>query len=251
MTLLKDQSFNGLAEKFNRNIYGTTKGRLRHQLLCDVLSEVLAEEPAQNIIELGGGTGVMSAFLAGLGHQLTLTDISEDILTIARQQLDAGIAVRQTDLFDIDNLGEFDVVVCHAVLEWLARPFEALSLLAERMRPGARLSLTFFNRDAALFSNAVYGNFEYIARGMKVKNQVRLNPQQPLVPREVIAEVQNLGFTVHSMRGIRCFHDYLRDRDMADSKYEELLATERQYGHREPYLWLGKYFHLWLEKRPD
>ena len=50
MTLLKDQSFNGLAEKFNRNIYGTTKGRLRHQLLCDVLSEVLADEPAQNII---------------------------------------------------------------------------------------------------------------------------------------------------------------------------------------------------------
>ena len=103
---MKDQSFNGLAEKFNRNIYGTTKGRLRHQLLCDVLSEVLAEAPAQNIIELGGGTGVMSAFLAGLGHQLTLTDISEDILTIARQQLDAGIAVRQTDLFDIDDLGE-------------------------------------------------------------------------------------------------------------------------------------------------
>ena len=151
---MKDQSFNGLAEKFNRNIYGTTKGRLRHQLLCDVLSEVLAEEPAQSIIELGGGTGVMSAFLAGLGHQLTLTDISEDILTIARQQLDAGIAVRQADLFDIDDLGEFDIVVCHAVLEWLARPFEALSVLADRMRPGARLSLTFFNRDAALFSNA-------------------------------------------------------------------------------------------------
>ena len=71
MTLLKDQSFNGLAEKFNRNIYGTTKGRLRHQLLCDVLSEVLAEEPAQNIIELGGGTGVMSAFLAGLGRSIS------------------------------------------------------------------------------------------------------------------------------------------------------------------------------------
>lgn len=247
---MKDQSFNGLAEKFNRNIYGTTKGRLRHQLLCDVLSEVLADEPAQNIIELGGGTGVMSAFLAGLGHQLTLTDISEDILTIARQQLDAGIAVRQADLFAIDDLGEFDVVVCHAVLEWLARPFEALSILADRLRPGARLSLTFFNRDAALFSNAVYGNFDYIARGMKVKNQVRLNPQQPLVPKAVIAEVEKLGFEVQSMRGIRCFHDYLRDRQMADSKYDELLALEREYGQREPYLWLGKYFHLWLEKRP-
>ena len=248
---MKDQSFNGLAEKFNRNIYGTTKGRLRHQLLCDVLSEVLAEEPAQNIIELGGGTGVMSAFLAGLGHQLTLTDISEDILTIARQQLGAAIAIRQADLFDINDLSEFDVVVCHAVLEWLARPYQALAMLAERMQAGAKLSLTFFNRDAALFSNAVYGNFDYIARGMKVKKQVRLNPQQPLVPKDVIAEVQNLGFTVHSMRGIRCFHDYLRDRDMDDSKYEELLATERQYGHQEPYLWLGKYFHLWLEKQPD
>lgn len=247
---MKDQSFNGLAEKFNRNIYGTTKGRLRHQLLCQVLNELLAQQPGQTIIELGGGTGVMSAYLDELGHCLTLTDISEDVLCIARQQLAPRITVKQADLFAINDLANFDVVVCHAVLEWLAKPFDALTVLAERMRVGSKLSLTFFNRDAALFSNALYGNFDYIAKGMKVRNQVRLNPQQPLEPRAVIAEVQKLGFDVLKMRGIRCFHDYLRDRDMADSKYQALLDLEWRYGDEEPYLWLGKYFHLWLEKRP-
>ncbi|GGF56630.1 methyltransferase [Alteromonas lipolytica] len=245
---LKDQSFNGLAHKFNRNIYGTTKGQLRHTLLCEVLSESLSGLPPQRIIELGGGTGVMSAFLAAQGHHLTLTDISEEILALAREQLDSAIDIRQADLFSVNELGDFDVVVCHAVLEWLAHPFDALAHLGTQMAPGAKLSLTFFNRDAALFSNAIYGNFDYIARGMKVKNQVRLNPQQPLSPKVVIDRLEQLGFSIKSMRGIRCFHDYLRDKDMAASHYEELLALERQYCTQEPYLWLGKYFHLWLEK---
>lgn len=246
---MKDQSFNGLAHKFNRNIYGTTKGQLRHTLLCEALSEVLDDLPSQQIIELGGGTGVMSAFLAARGHQLTLTDISEEILTLAREQLDDSIRIRQADLFSVTDLSDFDVVVCHAVLEWLAKPFDALTYLAAQMKSGARLSLTFFNRDAALFSNAVYGNFDYIARGMKVKNQVRLNPQQPLGPKAVITHLERLGFSIQGMRGIRCFHDYLRDKQMAESHYQELLALERQYCTMEPYMWLGKYFHLWLEKR--
>ncbi len=34
----------------------------------------------------------------------------------------------------------------------------------KNMKPGARLSLSFFNQDANLFANAIYGNFDYIAK---------------------------------------------------------------------------------------
>lgn len=119
------------------------------------------------------------------------------------------------------------------------------------MRPGAQLSLSFFNRDAALFGNAVYGNFDYIAQGMKIRNQVRLTPQHPLQPKTVIQWVEEQGLAIVAMRGIRCFHDYLRNPEHATSEYQKLYQLERQYNRQEPYLWLGKYFHLWITKPAD
>ena len=240
---MQDQSFDGIAGKFAKNIYGTSKGALRHQLLCDALDELLPAGKL-NIIELGGGTGVMSSYLANKGHALTLTDISADILTMA--EVPPSVVTYQADLQSVQNLADFDIVLCHAVLEWLADPKAALAHMAKNMRPGSWLSLTFFNKDAALFGNAVYGNFDYIARGMKVKKQVRLNPKQPLSVAQVTEWVEELGFEIAASRGIRCFHDYLRDPKKASEDYESLLALERQYNQLAPFKWFGKYFHLWL-----
>ena len=116
------------------------------------------------------------------------------------------------------------------------------------MKPGARLSLSFFNQDANLFANAIYGNFDYIAKGMKVKKQVRLNPKQPLSATRVVEHCESLGFKIIEKAGIRCFHDYMRDITHQSSKFDDLLALERQYHRQAPYLWLGKYFQLILEK---
>ena len=240
---MQDQSFDGIAGKFAKNIYGTSKGALRHQLLCDALDALLPAGKL-NIIELGGGTGVMSSYLANKGHTLTLTDISADILSMA--EVPPSVVTYQADLQSVQNLADFDIVLCHAVLEWLADPKAALAHMAENMRSGSWLSLTFFNRDAALFGNAVYGNFDYIARGMKVKKQVRLNPKQPLSVAQVTEWVEELGFEIAASRGIRCFHDYLRDPKKASEDYESLLALERQYNQLAPFKWFGKYFHLWL-----
>lgn len=243
---MKDQSFDGIAGKFARNIYGTSKGALRHQLLCEALDELLPKGTL-NIIELGGGTGVMSAYLASKGHHLTLTDISSEILALA--EVPESVHKKQADLQSVSNLADYDVVLCHAVLEWLEDPRAAITHMAHSMRPGSWLSLTFFNRDAALFGNAVYGNFDYIARGMKVKKQVRLNPKQPLPVAQVIQWVEELGLEIVSSRGIRCFHDYLRDTKKASEDFDALLALERQYNQQPPFKWLGKYFHLWLRVR--
>lgn len=246
---MKDQFFNDIADKFAKNIYGTSKGRLRQQILESVLTPVLDTAP-MNIIELGGGTGVMSHFMASFGHHVTHTDASPDILAHAKALLAdyPDITIRQQALLETGDLSSYDLIGCHAVLEWLYEPFAAIQSIADRMASGSLLSLSFFNRDAALFSNALYGNFDYIARGMKVRNQVRLNPQQPLKPTEVMSAATDAGFTVIKKTGIRCFHDYMKDKNLSDEAYASLLALELQYCQQEPYLWLGKYFHLLLRK---
>ncbi len=245
-----DQYFDGIADKFASNIYGTTKGRLRHLLLLDILKPLLEKMPVSKVIDLGGGTGIMTREVAQMGHDVTLVDASADVLVLAQEYL-AGVenvTFRKGTIQSETDLQRFDVVICHAVLEWLASPLETLSEICLNMRPGALLSLTFFNRDAALFGNAVYGNFDYIAKGMKVKNQVRLNPQNPLVPADVIRCVEEAGMEVKSLSGIRCFHDYMRERHLSDSQFEELVALERRYMNTEPFCRLGKYMHLLISK---
>jgi len=52
----------------------------------------------------------------------------------------------------------FDVVCCHAVLEWLADPEGAVGHLADFLGPEGRLSLMFYNRNAALLKRAQEGD---------------------------------------------------------------------------------------------
>ncbi|MBU3022961.1 methyltransferase domain-containing protein [Aestuariibacter sp. A3R04] len=245
-----DQYFDGIAEKFARNIYGTTKGRLRHLLLLEVLTPYLDNRTPMKVADIGGGTGIMSKAIADFGHCVHLFDASEDILSLAQEFVsdDENIQVFLANIQHIENLSTYDFVVCHAVLEWLAAPLDTLAGIYHKMKPGARLSLSFFNKDAALFGNALYGNFDYIAKGMKVKNQVRLNPNNPLSPQIVLSSARDMGFDVERISGIRCFHDYMKEKQLSDEQFSQLLALEKNYMEAEPYCWLGKYMHFMLKK---
>lgn len=241
----QDQSFDRIAEKFEKNIYGTTKGRLRHELLVHYLHQHLPKTPVR-VLDAGGGTGVMTQTLAELGHQVTLNDVSADALAIARQKLAnyPQVSYHCGPLQALIELGEFELVLCHAVLEWLSRPLDALDSLLQNLAPGGQLSLSFFNRDAHVFSNLIYGNFDYIDKDFVVPNRVRLNPNNAVCPSQVLDFLQASGLQVVHKAGIRCFHDYVRDKSIQTSHYEQIKAKELEYGTRHPYLWLGRYFHL-------
>ena len=46
---MQDRNFDDIAEKFSRNIYGTTKGQLRQAILWQDLDHVLAEMGPQKL----------------------------------------------------------------------------------------------------------------------------------------------------------------------------------------------------------
>ena len=248
-----DQSFNSIANKFEKNIYGSSKGQLRHELLLHYLNNTLSlAKPGLNILDAGGGTGMMTAPLLNMGHKVTLNDLSQDVLELAREKLGhrEGLRICQGEIQSIDETESFDLVICHAVLEWLQDPLEVIKKLVAVLRPGGHLSLSFFNKDAHRFGNLLYGNFDYVKADLKHKNTVRLNPNNALVPREVIAGLNSLGLEIIHTAGIRCIHDYLKQPDMQTSRYEEIKQMEMRYGTVEPYLWLGKYFHIIVHKAP-
>ncbi|MGS2720080.1 methyltransferase [Paraglaciecola aestuariivivens] len=247
-----DQNFDTLANKFERNIYGSTKGQLRHELLVHHLNASLDLQGQKlDVLDAGGGTGVMTDYLLNLGHNLTLSDISQEVLALAQQKLarHKQLTLIHTDILSLDTNKQYDLVICHAVLEWLTEPVKVIKKLLAMVKPGGHLSLSFFNYDAQLFGNMLYGNFDYVEQGMPSKNIVRLSPNNPQKPQFILDELQKLTVEVKYLAGIRCFHDYMKDLDKQQSQYEQLKRLEIQYGCQAPYLWLGKYFLVVSQKQ--
>ncbi len=250
MSVKKTGSFDGIANKFDKNIYGTSKGRLRHLLLQHYLREQLEHPEALCVLDAGAGTGVMAEVFAQAGHELELVDVSEEALAIAKNRL-ANYPATSFTCNNIMSLKQtYDLILCHALLEWLDDPKTAISYLLDRLNDNGVLSLSFFNQDAKFFGNAIYGNFEYLAKGMKVRNVVRLNPNNPQSPREILSYLETFPYvSIETTAGIRCFHDYMRDINMQNSRFDDILALEKSQGSQEPFKWLGKYFYIKIRKR--
>lgn len=247
----QDQSFDNLANKFEKNIYGSSKGQLRHELLVHHLTDTIdLESKSLDVLDAGGGTGVMTELMLRLGHRVMLTDISADVLTLAKQKLNSytELTVQQTDILSLNADKQYDLVICHAVLEWLKNPIEVINKLFTLVKPNGYLSLSFFNYDAQLFGNVLYGNFDYVEQGMPLKNIVRLSPNNPQKPKRIISELEALPLNIIKMAGIRCFHDYLKEPEKKLGSFEQLKGLEIKYGSLEPYLWLGKYFLIVSQK---
>ena len=241
-----DQNFDDIANKFELNIYGSSKGRLRHELFMHHLHRTLdLHSQPLTMLDAGGGTGVMTQAMLALGHSVTLTDISADTLALAKQKFgdNPQSTIIQQDILSLPQQ-HYDLVICHAVLEWLQNPLPVIDKLISLVKPGGYLSLSFFNQDAQRFSNIFYGNFDYVEQGMKVKNQVRLSPNNPQKPQLILEHIADTDLKVIHKAGIRCFHDYLKDKNQQLSHYEQIKRLEIQYGDQHPYLWLGKYFML-------
>ncbi len=74
---MQDRNFDDIAEKFSRNIYGTTKGQLRQAILWQDLDRVLEEIGGRKlrVLDAGGGEGQTAIKMAERGHQVTLCDL--------------------------------------------------------------------------------------------------------------------------------------------------------------------------------
>ena len=244
-----DMSFDNLATKFDKSIYGSTKGKLRHEMLLHNLQNIWSLCPDNfSALDAGGGTGEFTKELLPRFKTVTLNDISVDTLNVAREKLcHDNLHLHHGPIQELRDTS-FDFIACHAVFEWLEQPQLVLQHLLGLLKERGIMSLSFFNKDANLFGNLLYGNFELVNNNMKQKNRLKLASHSPIKPSNVLSWLEGEKVEIVSKAGIRCFHDYLRDKRQQEENYEELLAMEKRYCQEEPYVWLGKYFHLVIRK---
>lgn len=253
----EDRNFDDMAEKFAHNIYGTTKGKIRQAILRQDLAVLLSTLPKRplRILDAGGGLGQISCELSAQGHQVILCDISNEMLSraqaYAKQQ---GVAHNMAFIHCpaqevVQHLAQpVDLILFHAVLEWLAEPQATLVKLLSCLAAGGALSLMFYNYNALLMLNTLVGNFSYVQQGMPKKKRRSLSPENPLEPQQVYGWLAQMGLTIMAKSGVRVFHDYLRDKKQQIEAFDQVLALEQHYCRQEPFVSLGRYIHVMAHK---
>jgi len=249
-----DRNFDDLSERFARNIYGSAKGEVRLAIVWQHLLQTLpklSEGKPLRILDAGCGLGQMGLRLAEMGHELVLSDLSEKMVdqtrTLFAEKLpDAKVQLIHGSVQEMseDALGQFDLVLFHAVLEWLAEPKQTLAHLLTLIKPEGDLSLMFYNRDALVFRNLIRGNWRKAESDDLQGEEGGLTPYHPLTLEEVQGWLDSWGFKRLSRAGVRVVFDYM-DRKMREARdVDEVVRIEMKYAQQEPYLHLGRYLHL-------
>ncbi len=112
----------------------------RGRPFVDLMARVGAEQP-RRVVDLGCGPGTLTALLAERWPEADVlgVDSSPDMLERARAV--PGIRCEAADVRTWEPAGPVDVLVAHAVLQWVPRHLELLPRLVGHLRPGGWLAV--------------------------------------------------------------------------------------------------------------
>ena len=207
-----------------------------------------------SILDMGCGDGCMSEFLLSLNpeHEVVLCDVSSDAVNLARDRLrDRNCSFYVADVFNLPpdiSSGRFDLVLCHAMIEWVRDQRMCLEVLRDLLIPGGLLSLLYYNRDGLLYHSLVVGNFPYVCSGLKSRHRQKMTPPNPVNPQDMIRMCSELGFESIGETGVRVFHDYMRHKEQYEDKFTDILHFELEYSRDDRFRRLGRYIHLMLRR---
>ena len=258
----RDRNFDDISAHFEKKIYGGLKGEIRLAVLRhDIFGWVKSWQQTHNrplrVLDVGAGLAQISIELAKDGHDVTINDISANMLEIAKQN--AG-ETAQTIIWhtcpyqqlDDKLTGKYDLILCHAVLEWLAEPklimdFFDRWLVDDRAEKGV-LSLCFYNPASFVYRNLVMGNFNLLHNKDFKADNGSLTPNHPVAKDEVIAWINDHYYQILHTSGLRVFHDYSPLKRGGHTNPQAVIEMEVAYSGQDPYKWLGRYLHFLVSK---
>jgi len=106
------------------------------------LVDLLAPQPGERILDVGCGTGHLTAEINGRGAEVVGIDSSPDMLGQARQNYPA-LTFALADAITFRSPEKFDAVFSNAVLHWVKDAEGAVRSFAEALRSGGRFVAEF------------------------------------------------------------------------------------------------------------
>jgi S-adenosylmethionine-dependent methyltransferase len=237
---------------------GSLRQVVRMELITRQLAAHVPDRPPRRVLDIGCGQGTQLIRLARRGHQVTGLDSSEGLLGDLERELAAGdSAVRERvrlvrgDARQAASLlaGEqFDLVLCHGVLMYVADPAELLDPIAAVTAPGGLVSLLVRNGDALAMRPGQLGDWpaaDAAFDGPGYQNRIGVRARADRLA-DLTAALAARQLTVRQWYGVRVLTDLAADDAPVPDEAELalLVSCEERAGSRDPYRGVAPLVHV-------
>ncbi|SDL65830.1 Trans-aconitate methyltransferase [Catalinimonas alkaloidigena] len=106
------------------------------------LIDLLAPQPGERVLDLGCGSGQLTAQLAERGCEVVGIDSSADMIADAQAKF-PHLRFLVADAANFQLAPKFDAIFSNAVLHWVTDYQNAIRCLWENLRPGGRIVVEF------------------------------------------------------------------------------------------------------------
>ena len=267
-----DRNFDDVAERFASRVHDSFKGRLRHEIIARDIkacapelvidsTNSTAHNSPKNVLDVGAGMGRFTEYFAERGHQVQYNDVSDKLAFLAEQSLkdkpfSDQISWHIGPYQHLPEAGQaFDLILNHAVLEWLQDPQDFIRFASDKLKPSGHLSLCFYNPFGLVYHNLLRGNHDWLDRSQIddvfafPAHSGSLTPTNPVSFEQVKKWLSDNQFNVLSVSGIRVYSDFVRDKVGGNANPENVFQRELDFSQREPYKWLARYLHVIAQRR--
>lgn len=266
---MADNSFRGGIDPWLARL-GNLRNVVRQEMVSRQLDRHLPDPPLR-VLDVGAGQGTQALRLAATGHVVTAVEPDER-MRAAFATYAAGLAESgSVTLLDgeVDTLDamldddEFDVVLCHGVLMYLADSGAAIERLARRVAAGGILSVVARNGEAMAWRPAIRGDWpaalsmlDEIETAAREGRDARYLNEIGVLARadtleSLVGHCGRAGLVLEAWYGIRVASDGV-PVDAPTPHPDELarvLDVEERLGRTDPYRRLGTLLHL-VARRP-
>ena len=192
------------------------------------------ESPRLRILDFGSGYGLCANHYAQW-HDVTAIEpdgemIAQRFHTNMYTQIHGDVA----DLRQFTN--EFDLVICHNVLEYVQDKEEIICALAGAVKPGGKLSIVKHNINGRVMARAVFDNDPAMA--MALLNDLASDQSTTFGDRflyenqDLLGWADKLGLEIDGHYGIRAFFALTQNNEIKHCPkwYEKMMALEKRVG---------------------
>ncbi len=128
--------------------------------LASPVIELLAPEPSERVLDIGCGTGQLTARIAESGATAVGADHSPAMIEEARQ-LHPQIEFQIEDAHDFEFDQPFDAVFSNAALHWITNPDKVVNCIARALNKRGRMAVEFGGS----------GNIHFLAGAIETASQ--------------------------------------------------------------------------------
>jgi 2-polyprenyl-3-methyl-5-hydroxy-6-metoxy-1,4-benzoquinol methylase len=235
--------------------------QLKTEIGLSNLKKHLPQKPLR-ILDAGGGSGADSIPLAREGHCVDLLDYSPEMLKVAkenieREKLQEKIRYHAGDVSQLERTfpqPQFDVVLCHNVLQYVADVPNLLSMLSKVLLPGGILSLISPNRYSMPYATAfLFKDLDKAFQQIDARtyqNMMFTTTVTEYSAEEICAMLPDVGLISDAQYGIRCFVDYWGDNETKSKPevWEKIKKLEYALTNKYPYTLLARFWQITAHK---